>query len=91
MIEVEQLSLFTMLSPVPPAVAVCCMDLSRVDAAPAESWMFPAGSSLCWLQGIRWCSGRQMALQTAFRQDTGITTIPSENACSRAYLWEERG
>lgn len=39
MIEVEQLSLFTMLSPVPPAVAVCCMDLSRVDAAPAESWM----------------------------------------------------
>ena len=25
MIEVEQLSLFTMLSPVPPAVAVCCM------------------------------------------------------------------
>lgn len=39
MIEVEQLSLFTMLSPVPPAVAVCCMDGSRVDAAPAESWM----------------------------------------------------
>lgn len=40
---------------------------------------------------IRWCSDRQMALQTAFRQDTGIITIPSENACSRAYLWEERG
>lgn len=39
MIEVEQLSFFTMLSPVPPAVAVCCMDGSRVDAAPAESWM----------------------------------------------------
>lgn len=39
MIEVEQLSLFTMLSPVPPAVAVCCMDGSRVDATPAESWM----------------------------------------------------
>ena len=39
MIEVEQLSLFTMLSPVPPAVAVCCIDGSRVDAAPAESWM----------------------------------------------------
>lgn len=39
MIEVEQLSLFTILSPVPPAVAVCCMDGSRVDAAPAESWM----------------------------------------------------
>ena len=39
MIEVEQLSLFTMLSPVPPAVAVCCMDGSRVDAAPAESWI----------------------------------------------------
>ncbi len=39
MIEVEQLSLFTMLSPVPTAVAVCCMDGSRVDAAPAESWM----------------------------------------------------
>lgn len=38
-IEVEQLSLFTMLSPVPPAVAVCCMDGSRVDATPAESWM----------------------------------------------------
>ena len=39
MIEVEQLSLFTMLSPVPPAVAVCCIDGSRVDAAPTESWM----------------------------------------------------
>ena len=39
MIEVEQLSLFTMLSPVPPAVAVCCMDGSRVEATPAESWM----------------------------------------------------
>ena len=39
MIEVEQLSLFTMLTPVPTAVAVCCMDGSRVDAAPAESWM----------------------------------------------------
>ena len=39
MIEVEQLSLFTMLCPVPPAVAVCCMDGRRVDATPAESWM----------------------------------------------------
>ena len=35
MIEVEQLSLFTMLSPVQPAVAVCCMDGSRVDATTA--------------------------------------------------------
>lgn len=37
--QVEQLSLFTMLAPVPPAVAVCCMDGARVTAMPAESWM----------------------------------------------------
>ena len=37
--EAEQLSLFTMLDPAPPAVAVCCMDGSLADATPAESWM----------------------------------------------------
>lgn len=37
--QVEQLSFFTMLATAPPAVAVCCMDGSRADAAPAESWM----------------------------------------------------
>ena len=37
--QVEQLSFFTMLAPVPPAVAVCCMDGARVTAMPAESWM----------------------------------------------------
>ena len=47
MIEVEQLSLFTMLSPVPPAVAVCCMDGSRVDATPAESWMQRLVQGIC--------------------------------------------
>lgn len=57
MIEVEQLSLFTMLSPVPTAVAVCCMDGSRVDAAPAESWMqrlVQAVSRSFGSLGIRW-------------------------------------
>lgn len=94
MIEVEQLSLFTMLSPVPPAVAVCCMDGSRVDATPAESWMqrlVQGGEYVVQVAlVIQWCSDRQMARQTTFRQDTGIIT-PSENACSRACLWEERG
>ena len=37
--EVEQLSFFSMLAPALPAVAVCCMDGNRADAAPAESWM----------------------------------------------------
>lgn len=37
--DVEQLSFFTMLAPVLPAMAVCCMDGNRVAAAPAESWM----------------------------------------------------
>nr|DAF40229.1 MAG TPA: hypothetical protein [Caudoviricetes sp.] len=37
--DVEQLSFFTMLAPALPAVAVCCMDGDRADAAPAESWM----------------------------------------------------
>lgn len=38
--EVEQLSFFSMLSaPTLPQVAVCCMDGTRADAAPAESWM----------------------------------------------------
>lgn len=37
--EVEQLSFFTMLAPALHAVAVCCMDGDRADAAPAESWM----------------------------------------------------
>lgn len=37
--DVEQLSFFTMLAPVLPAMAVCCMDGTRADAAPAESWM----------------------------------------------------
>lgn len=35
--EVEQLSFFSL--PAQPAVAVCCMDGNRADAAPAESWM----------------------------------------------------
>lgn len=35
--DVEQLSFFTMLAPALPAVAVCCMDGTRADAAPAES------------------------------------------------------
>jgi hypothetical protein len=38
--EVEQLSFFSMLAaPTLPQVAVCCMDGTRADAAPAESWM----------------------------------------------------
>lgn len=37
--EAVQLSLFDMMTAAPPAVAVCCMDGSRVDAVPAESWM----------------------------------------------------
>jgi hypothetical protein len=37
--DVEQLSFFSMLAPVLPAVAVCCMDGDRADAAPAENWM----------------------------------------------------
>lgn len=37
--EAEELSLFAMLIPEPSAVAVCCMDGSRTDAEPAESWM----------------------------------------------------
>ena len=37
--EAEQLSLFSMLAPVPPAVAVSCMDGARETAMPAESWM----------------------------------------------------
>ena len=35
--EVEQLSFFSIHTQ--PAVAVCCMDGNRADAAPAESWM----------------------------------------------------
>lgn len=35
--EVEQLSFFSL--PAQPAVAICCMDGTRADAAPAESWM----------------------------------------------------
>ncbi len=37
--EAEQLSLFSMLAPVPPAAAVSCMDGARLSAVPAESWM----------------------------------------------------
>ncbi|UWG06764.1 MAG: hypothetical protein [Bacteriophage sp.] len=37
--EAVQLSLFDMMTAALPTVAVCCMDGSRVDAAPAESWM----------------------------------------------------
>lgn len=37
--EAEQLSLFTMLDPALPAMAVCCMDGARATAMPAESWM----------------------------------------------------
>lgn len=38
--EVEQLSFFSMLAaPTLPQVAVCCMDGTRADAEPAESWM----------------------------------------------------
>lgn len=37
--QVEQLSLFAMLEPMPPAMAVCCMDGARATAMPAESWM----------------------------------------------------
>lgn len=40
MIEVEQLSFFSMLAaPTLPQVAVCCMEGTRADAAPAEGWM----------------------------------------------------
>lgn len=35
--EVEQLSFFSL--PAQPAVAICCMDGTPADAAPAESWM----------------------------------------------------
>ena len=35
--EVEQLSFFSLTAQ--PAVAICCMDGDRADAAPAESWM----------------------------------------------------
>ena len=37
--EAVQLSLFDMMTAALPTGAVCCMDGSRVDAAPAESWM----------------------------------------------------
>lgn len=38
--EVEQLSFFSMLAaPTLPQVTACCMDGTRADAAPAESWM----------------------------------------------------
>lgn len=38
--EVEQLSFFSMLAaPTLPQVAVCCMDGTRADATPVESWM----------------------------------------------------
>ena len=37
--EAVQLSLFDMMTVAQQTVAVCCMDGSRVDAAPAESWM----------------------------------------------------
>lgn len=35
--------------------------------------------------------GGQIARQTALQRVTSIITTPSENACSRACLWEERG
>lgn len=93
MIEVEQLSLFTMLSPVPPAVAVCCMDgalMLHLQKAGCSGLCRAVSMSFRSLV-IQWCSDRQMARQTTFRQDTGIITTPSENACSRACLWEEIG
>lgn len=37
--EAIQLSLFDMMTAALPTVAVCCMDGSLADAAPAESWM----------------------------------------------------
>ena len=92
MIEVEQLSLFTMLSPVPPAVAVCCMDGSRVDATPAESWMQRLVQGGEYVVQV---ASHPMVLRpadgTADDVPAGHITTPSENACSRACLWEERG
>lgn len=95
MIEVEQLSLFTMLSPVPPAVAVCCMDGSRVDAAPAESWMQRLVQGGEYVVQV---ASHPMVLRPADVTADDVPaghwyyiTTPSENACSRACLWEERG
>lgn len=45
----------------------------------------------CRSRVIRWCSDRQIARQTALQRVTSIITTPSESACSRACLWEERG
>lgn len=94
MIEVEQLSLFTMLSPVPPAVAVCCMDGSRVDATPAESWMQRLVQGGEYVVQV---ASHPMVLRPADGTADDVPaghryiTTPSENACSRACLWEERG
>lgn len=60
--QVEQLSLFAMLAPVPTAVAVCCMDGVRATAMPAESWMqrlVPGGEYAVQV------AGHQMVLRPA--------------------------
>lgn len=95
MIEVEQLSLFTMLSPVPTAVAVCCMDGSRVDAAPAESWMQRLVQGGEYVVRV---AGHQMVLRPANGSADGVPaghryyhyTI-GERLFSGVFVWEERG